>query len=152
MGGFSDGVVRFSAKTSAEMEVVARKVVFELFRRVVLKTPVDTGRARGNWQVGTAVGNGTTEELDKGGGKTIGKVAAFASTFPIGSVAWIYNNLPYIHTLEYGGYPNPPKRGSYVKGKGFVVKSEGGFSRQAPQGMVRVTAMEFEGIVSKAAR
>jgi hypothetical protein len=52
----------------------------------------------------------------------------------------IASGLPYIRILEYGGYPNPPVRGSWDRAtRQWVVKSSGGFSRQAPQGMVRVT-------------
>jgi hypothetical protein len=54
---------------------------------------------------------------------------------------FLTNNLPYIETLEYGGYPNPVKKGSWdVKGKKFTIKSTGGFSKQvAPDGWVRKT-------------
>jgi hypothetical protein len=44
--------------------------------------------------------------------------------------------------LEYGGYPNPPKSGS--------GKTAGGYSIQAPAGMVRVSAAEFGEIVGAA--
>ena len=51
------------------------------------------------------------------------------------------NNLPYIETLEYGGYPNPVKKGTWVKkSKSYEVRSTGGFSKQvAPDGWVRKT-------------
>jgi hypothetical protein len=57
-----------------------------------------------------------------------------------GSV-FIVNNLPYIAVLEYGGYPNPPS--DPVHGKTI-----GGYSKQAPQGMVRVTAVELKPLVA----
>jgi hypothetical protein len=38
--------------------------------------------------------------------------------------------------IEYGQYPNPPKGGA--------GKTSGGYSTQAPAGMVRVTVMEYE--------
>ncbi|VEB42982.1 Uncharacterised protein [Chromobacterium violaceum] len=34
------------------MDVVARKIVFEAFNKVVLKSPVDTGAFRNSWTVG----------------------------------------------------------------------------------------------------
>lgn len=42
--------------------------------------------------------------------------------------------IPYMPALEYGLYPNPPKAG-----KGKTVN---GFSRQAPQGFVRLSIKE----------
>ena len=51
---------------------------------------------------------------------------------------YISNNLPYIATLEYGGYPNPPKSGS--------GKTVNGFSKQAPKGMVGVTLANTDAI------
>ena len=57
---------------------------------------------------------------------------------------FISNNLPYITTLEYGGYPKHPKGG-----KGKTVD---GFSRQAPEGMVGVTLANNENIFNAAVR
>lgn len=46
----------------------------------------------------------------------------------------ISTGVPYAPVVEYGLYPNPPK-----SGKG---KTEGGYSKQAPQGMVRTSIKE----------
>jgi lysozyme family protein len=48
---------------------------------------------------------------------------------------YLTNSLPYAMTIEYGGYPNPPKNPT--------GKTIGGFSTQAPAGVVRVTAEEM---------
>lgn len=42
---------------------------------------------------------------------------------------WISTAVPYAATIEFGRYPNPPKMGT--------GRTVGGFSTQAPQGMVR---------------
>lgn len=152
MGQFGDGVTRFAAKTDKEARRIAREVVYETFRRVIMKTPVDTGAARWNWMVSLG-GNGDDppvdpDKYDKTGGIATTRVALAMKTYDGAGIAWLSNGLPYARVLEYGLYPNPPLRGSWVKGKGWVVKSVGGFSRQAPQGMVRVTALEFGGIVA----
>ncbi len=152
MGQFGDNVTKYAETRAKELEVGARRVVFELFRRVILKTPVDTGRARGNWQtqIGAAPSSvKVLEATDPRGSAAINAASQVASRFPIGETVWILNNLPYILVLEYGKYPDPPKRGSWVKGVGLVVKSKGGFSKQAPQGMVRVTALEFGEITKR---
>jgi hypothetical protein len=151
VGQFGDGVARFGIKTAEELRVTARMIVYEMFRRVIIKTPVDTGAARYNWMTSIG-GNGDNppvepEGRDKSGNKALGRVALAMKTYDGESIAWLSNGLPYARVLEYGLYPNPPLRGSWVKGKGWVVKSVGGYSRQAPQGMVRVTALEFGGVV-----
>jgi hypothetical protein len=49
-----------------------------------------------------------------------------------GKVTYLTNNLPYIQQLEYGGYPDPVKRGSWIKRSRhsgpahYEILSEGG--------------------------
>lgn len=64
---------------------------------------------------------------------------------------YISNNLPYITMLEYGGYPDPVKKGTYNKKTGqYEVRSANGFSKQAPNGMVGVTVANFKKNIDKA--
>jgi hypothetical protein len=119
---------------------------------IVPRTPVDTGRARASWQV--TIGEPGREVPPEGGAHrepgATDALQAMAGLQP-GQTVWITSALPYILVLEFGGYPNPPRRGSYdKKTKSWVVKSAGGFSRQAPQGMVRVTFEELKRIVTEA--
>lgn len=59
--------------------------------------------------------------------------------------------MPYIRKLEYGGYPDPVKKGSWdKKKKTYVIKTVGGFSRQAPKGMVGLTMSKIASTVKKA--
>lgn len=100
-------------RLNADAETVAQKITFELFRDVVLMSPVDTGRFRGNWTV--ARGNPdftTSERTDKSASAA---VAAEALNLPVGSIVWLANGLPYARALEYG------------------------HSKQAPHGMVRLS-------------
>ena len=107
----------------SHLVIFQKKIAMEALRRVVMKTPVDTGRARGNWQVDiNNVPGGVLETTDKsGGGTTASGVAAMATLPPFGTV-WIANNLPYIKALENG------------------------HSGQAPAGMVSVTLAELGGM------
>lgn len=140
MGKFSDDVATFAAKAKVKTLYETRVVVMELFRRVILKTPVDTGRARANWQffIGDPVPK-ADDSKDPSGSAAISAVDSGLKNFQLGQVAWLANNLPYIRVLEYGEYPNPNKG----------TKTVGGYSAQAPQGMVRVTAAEFGSIVER---
>jgi len=51
---FTSDLARFENKTKQKLLVVPRKVALEILRRVVMRTPVLSGRARGSWQ--TTVG------------------------------------------------------------------------------------------------
>jgi len=73
----------------------------EVFSRVVPRTRVDTGRARGGWQIG--IGSVPTTEtgvLDKSGGQTINAgLAKLAELKPNQNII-IANPVPYVIFLE----------------------------------------------------
>lgn len=76
---------------------------------VVLATPVDTGRARGNWQLN--VGSRITDEierLDQGGSATIAENATKAVTRREGQNIFISNNVNYIGFLNEGSSAQAP--------------------------------------------
>ncbi len=117
-----------------------RGVYLQGLYNVVLGTPVDEGRARNNWflTIGAASGNSTTSKS-----KGLGAIRSIRQMPKrvMNQKIFFTNNLPYIETLEYGGYPNPVKKGTWVKkSKSYEVRSTGGFSKQvAPDGWVRKT-------------
>lgn len=96
-----------------------RALAIDLDQRIVLKTPVDTGRARSNWLVGLGVARRETiQSQDQSGAHAIQEGArTIAQSKPYQNI-WISNNLPYIGELEVG------------------------HSRQAPTGMVRQSISE----------
>ena len=107
-------------------------VTFEAYRRIVIRTPVDTGRARMNWQIGfDEEPKGVIDvNVDTKKGKkskpnaTVGIDASTAlkltaSIKPF-SISYITNNVYYIWYLEY------TRR-----------------SRQSPDGMVEITLQEL---------
>ena len=104
-------------------------LVLECYRRVVLRTPVLTGRARGNWWIteGEAA-EGTKDRLDPTGAESLAEAAAFAKSLTGEDVVFIVNNLPYIRPLEKG------------------------HSKQAPQGMVAITLAEVKLIAQEMLR
>ena len=65
---FAAEVKQFTDKTERLLRVIPRKIALELLRRLIMRTPVDSGRARGNWQasVGTPA-TGETGTTDKSG-------------------------------------------------------------------------------------
>lgn len=97
-----------------------RALATEAHARVILRTPVDTGRARANWQLRIGPpASGVVEGTDPGGAATIAEGRAVLRALRYGESVSIVNNLPYIHALEHG------------------------HSRQAPSGMVAVTVAEL---------
>lgn len=125
---FSDDVRRFATKTTEAHNKITSVATLELFSGVIKATPVDTGRARGNWQ--TAPGSpaaGETERLDKSGGEAIAEVEA-KTPQGAGQVTYLSNNLPYIMKLEEGS------------------------SKQAPEGMVRKNMDRVQRMVDAAIR
>jgi hypothetical protein len=70
---------------------------------VIPATPVDTGRARANWQtsIGAPIRDATTQ-VDQSGTSTITKGRSVVESRPAGSTIYITNNVPYIELLNQG--------------------------------------------------
>ncbi|MAM60861.1 HK97 gp10 family phage protein [uncultured Maritimibacter sp.] len=106
--------------------MLVQKVALEMFSKVIMRSPVDTGRFRGNWQVG--IGNvpaGTLDLNDGSGTATVNRATAEAMGVKAGDTISLVNNLPYGPRLEDG------------------------WSGQAPAGMVGLTVQEFQAVVRK---
>lgn len=109
-----------------EMGRKVRASAVQVLRRVIKRTPRDTGMLKGNWQVSVNTpASGTTEEL-RGENITIAAGTREISKAKAGDDIYIVNNLPYAQAIE------------------------GGHSDQAPQGMVAVTVAEWKRIVGAA--
>ena len=111
MGEFSFAVSRFASQTKEKEKLVIRRIAIEVFRRIIHGTPVDTGRAKGNWQCTTgSMASGTVEKLDKSGSATIAAMRAEVSGWtPKDDLpAFITNNLPYIQRLNEGHSEQAP--------------------------------------------
>lgn len=102
-----------------------RKAALAIDAAVVLATPVDTGRARSNWQVSLNAPPGNTlPAYSPGAGGNTGSANAQAAlqqgadtvarSRP-GDSIWITNNLPYIGRLNNGHSAQAPA--------GFVQKA-----------------------------
>jgi hypothetical protein len=88
-------IAQWAAKAEARMDTLVQKVSMEAFREVIERSPVDTGRFRGNWQA--AIGSPPTsiEAVGEGYEAVVGRFAP-------GQVIFLVNNLPYALRLEYG--------------------------------------------------
>ena len=149
MAQWSLDLSKYVDEKKAQIKEVRKAYAFGLYSSIVKKTPVDTGRARGNWNV--SIGSPDMSVTDKKR-KTPKSKKSMPEANGDESI-YISNNLPYITTLEYGGYPSPVKKGTYnKKTKTYEIRSEGGFSKQAPEGMVGVTVANSENIFNAAVR
>lgn len=124
MSSWSVPIDALAKRTKARVEDVARSATHRLFRSVVLRSPIDTGRFRANWNVSFGAPDyTTTPSTDESRGLTeVGK----ALRMPVGGVVYLSNGLPYGRRLEHG------------------------WSRQAPSGMVRLSVVKFGEFVRQA--
>lgn len=156
------GLEAFKLKTQKVVVLMIKKIAFEIYKRVLKWTPADKGLLRGAWtiSIGSPSDANTQKMLAKKGKSDLTVSSQMAeginelSNMTTPTIIWFSNAMPYVETVEFGGYPNPPKRGSFVsartgksgkrvKGTGqFVIKSVNGFSRQAPRGMLGISILE----------
>ena len=126
---FSADVSKFATSATKRVERVRRAVIVELFGSVIKDTPVLTGRLRGNRQA--SIGAPLTGELPlRGEGAALAEVQQVASAVKGDQTAFMRNNLPYAHRIEFDGW-------SHTK---------------APAGMMRKNVARILRIVNKAVR
>ncbi|SPL69150.1 hypothetical protein [Acinetobacter stercoris] len=139
--GWSNNPKDFIKQIENDLCDYQKKIVADALQGVIEASPVDSGAFKGNHRVSiNSIDTGFNENIqDKTGSETLAKGLNILAQLVPFSVVYIQNNAPYGKVLEYGGYPDPVKNGSWVKGKGFVIKSVKGFSKQAPLGIYGVT-------------
>lgn len=127
---FALDIAKFNKKTEVSIDTIVRKVSLELLIRLIAKSPVDTGRFRGNWQVESPTPNLDVdpEGFDRIGTVTMARGLAKVKKLTAGPLVWITNNVSYGEFLERG------------------------HSKQAPKGVLMQVVQSFPGIVERAAR
>lgn len=140
MADFGDQLRAFANKTDKRTNALVKKLVFDISTKLVLRSPVGDpsywiskpppgyvgGRFRANWQYGLDhINTSTTETIDKSGQSTMSRFRTSVPANAVGHVHYLTNSLPYGPRLENG------------------------WSRQAPHGMVRLTAQEYQQTVRK---
>lgn len=125
------------------MSQIVRKVCLDLFKLIIVKSPVDTGRFRANNQIdlngmsGSSIlefhnvklkgqdrkGQGFSSGQATNSGQMIVREAGKLTGYKLGDTVFLYNNVEYAMYLEFGPH-----------------------SKQAPSGVYRVSVQE---IISK---
>ena len=120
---FSKSLMALCSHVDGSIEKVIRKSCIDLYRRIVERTPVDTGRAKASWSISTVHADDVQHDPD---GFSYNEIATIVnnnvSDFSVSvhdNQVVIYNNLEYISELENGT------------------------SDQAPTGMVAISLSEF---------
>lgn len=140
MGRFSNQIREFNIDFSNFSNEVFRVTTIKFFNQIVQASPVDTGRFRANWFVTISRPSMRVEPNSKKSENQVNQRIERKINESMGSrVFWLTNNLPYSEVIEFGGY-------------GDGSKTLNGFSRQAPKGVVRVTAKRFSRIFNENAR
>lgn len=124
-----DTLHKWAEKIDANVDDLAQNIAFSAFEGVTKRSPVDTGRFKGSWQIKQGTPN--LRVLPEGRHKTTGegqpRKARAASSEP-GLPWFITNNLDYGPALEDGN------------------------SKQAPNGMVRLTMADLKRFVRQEVR
>lgn len=128
MADFMDVINRWVEETQVAMDETLQTIIMKIGESVVRLSPVDTGRFKGNWQLTIdSMASSSLLREDKEGSMTLADMASVVNGFTAGQIAYIQNHVLYGYDLEYGS------------------------SKQAPDGMVRITEALFERIVAEAA-
>lgn len=128
-GDFSLSVRKFAKATKADVGQVTRRVALGMLVEVVERSPVDTGRFRGNWFAG--VGSPiriATDRRDRVGASTIASGSQAIDKAEPGQIIYLSNSVPYSIRLEYG------------------------WSAQASNGIVRPTIVRFRSLFAAAVK
>lgn len=111
---FGADISRYAKKTGLSIEHSIISICTEASVSIIERTPVDSGTARGNWYATINAESSDTDDNRRE--KSALSDARNKAQKAAGNIFILTNNLPYIRRLEYG------------------------WSTQAPQGMVRITA------------
>jgi len=144
---FSSEVDDFILDFEEATDRTIRASAIALFGAIIKSSPVDEGTFRSNWYVRA---NKPSNQVNPNGA-TSESAAVQIMTQNVLSIQnykriTLTNNLPYAEVIEFGGYPTGNIRGSDSK------VTYQGYSKQAPQGVVRANVLRFRGIFEQQAK
>lgn len=121
---FRANFARLIERAGDNVQAVVRRTALELQAQMIQKSPVDTGRFKGNWQAGTGTANGSTG--DEANSDALARAAVVLQGWKPGQTIYLTNSMPYATRLEFG------------------------WSQQAPAGMVRLSVQNYSQAIAKA--
>ena len=112
---FAD-LAKFALTIDKSTEAVVKKVALDIFKDIIVASPVDSGAYRASHQIAMNTPSEEVVEVPKGqklskaeSKKKAMEQAKNLSQFNTTDTIWISNNLPYAEKIEYGGYNDGPK-------------------------------------------
>lgn len=121
---FKSNFAKILAAAGNKAGVVVRFTALELQSMMIEKSPVDTGRFKGNFQAG--VGSPNLDTSSAPGSNAKGRTQAVLQGWKPGQTIFLTNNMAYAQRLENG------------------------WSKQAPSGMVRLSVQNYSSALKKA--
>ena len=123
--GLGDQIREYAKVIDKRIDYVHRNLAIVLFTAIVYDTPVATGLARGSWWPSKqAPIMGGPTRLDPSGSEVTRDIQRVVMSAKLSDVLFLMNNVPYIEALEYG------------------------WSKRAPEGMVRINVARVRRMVS----
>lgn len=122
MNDFSKVISSWTKDLAEAIDLTIQDTVIATGSELVDRSPVKTGRFKGNWQLTIGASpNSSLNVFDGDGSKTKSDITTTARTFRAGEVGYLGNNVTYGYDIE------------------FIPE----YSKQAPEGVVRVTALNM---------
>lgn len=126
---FRRDVQGWTKKALDRLDKTRRASALELFRLIILSTPVDNGMLINNWRTQTNTPNtGSRQALSTVGADSL--LEAQKNLGKLEDTVFFTNNLPYAYRIEFDGWSR----------------------YKAPQGMVRKNVARWDQIVAAKAR
>lgn len=128
-GQFSRRMAIRAEEVKSNTEKTVRRAAIAADTAIVTSTPVNLGRAKGNWNasVGTADTSTQDDSLDPSGQMTLNRNQGIIEGWRLGQGAiFIANGLPYILPLENGSStqaPNGMTQGGLAAARAQLKKS-----------------------------
>lgn len=125
---------RINKRNAERLRLVLQESHTEIASRTIERSPVDSGLFRNNWFSGLnnpnlkVTANVAKKAFGTGGGARFNEALQLTTEFTMGDVLFLTNSLPYARRIEFG------------------------WSQMAPNGIVRLTAAQWQSIVTKVAR
>ncbi len=136
---FTSDVNKFVEDFNNGVPEIVQGTAIKLFSGIIKSSPVDEGTFRSNWYVALAQPSSQRNENSQ-----LSESAAInrmtSDVIRLNSTTYTFtNNLPYSEVIEFGRFGDGPK-------------TVGGYSKQAPQGVLRVNVKRFERLFEETAR
>lgn len=133
-GAFELAISQFAQKAGDNADKAVRQVVLTIAKRLIERSPVDTGRFRSNWFFSSGM---PTSRVSASNTLKVVNDIDDAQNAKAGQVFYLSNNLPYAYRLEINGA---------TKARNALGQIAG------PSGIVGLTVLDFEAIVDDAVK